>query len=102
MVGLVEALVLAYKLQRDKWRKKHVRMLRILHIFTQRRRNIMRNLLALHSITASLDQIRHATRERKTRSARRIRNGGWWRMVLQEFDEERFIKTFRLSRNTFW
>ena len=102
MVGLVEALVLAYKLQRDKWRKKHVRMLRILHIFTQRRRNIMRNLLALHSITASLDQIRHATRERKTRSARRIRNGGWWRMVLQEFDEERFIKTFRLSWNTFW
>ena len=39
---------------------------------------------------------------RRQRSARRLqRNSGWWKLVWETYSEERFKKTFRLTRETF-
>ena len=40
--------------------------------------------------------------QRKPRSCRRfVRNSGWWELVRDTYDANRFFETFRMSRETF-
>lgn len=97
-----EAFIVGYTIQREKWKKKHNRLLQLLNILMKKRKKTLQRIVSLQMIAASLVSIAKMTRERKQRRSTLIRNGGWWDMVQREFDENRFHKTFRMSRATFW
>ena len=62
-----------------------------------RRRKMLQVAMLLLVVCFNLSRKRSVVR-----SCRRyVRNGGWWRLVWNEYSDDRFKKTFRLSRDTF-
>ena len=92
--------VVLYNMEREKCRKRHTRILKMLEYFTRRRRVLLNSMLPLQLISASLLSISQE-RPRKLRGARQVHQSGWWKMAWEQFTEERFKKTFRLGRETF-
>ena len=68
-----------------------------LHIAMSRRRAIVK--LCFISLLLLLQSRQNATPINRPR--RLQRNSGWWDLVWNTYSEERFVKTFRVSRRTF-
>ena len=66
------------------------------------RRRRLTVLLCLVGLLLLSRQQNNATERIYRRSCRRlIRNCGWWDLVWNSYSDERFKKTFRVSKNTF-
>ena len=95
----VHEFAVLYHIKREKWKKKHTRMLKMIDYMCRHRRYLLRNILSLQLVAASLLSISQG-KDRKSRGPREVRQTGWWKMAWGEFSEARFKKTFRINRDT--
>ena len=93
--------VVLYNMEREKCRKRHTRMLKMLEYFTRRRRVLLNSMLSLQLISASLLSISQG-RPRKLRGGRQVRQSGWWKMAWEQFTEERFKKNIQIGTRDFF
>ena len=95
------SLILLYKKRRNNWLNRRKRILATLSLILERRRREVLSILT--AITTQIGQITtfriHNNRFRSCR--RRLRNTGWWDVVWNSYEDERFKQTFRLSKATF-
>ncbi|XP_065054392.1 uncharacterized protein LOC135683144 [Rhopilema esculentum] len=60
------------------------------------------SMIIAYCLAATLAFAQHNQRRIVTRSCRRLkRNEGWWELLWDNYDDDRFKKTFRVSRETF-
>lgn len=95
-----KVLALVTKIIRERKRRFSIQRA-ILFIIAQRR-NLLFNVSSL--LAELLTSLRESGESEPIplRACRRLsRNGGWWELVWSTYSDERFKKTFRLSRDTF-
>ena len=82
-------------LAKNKRRRKLLHS--ILMAAVARRRMMLQNAILLLVLCLNVNRKRIVVR-----SCRRfVRNSGWWELVWNNYSDDRFKKTFRISRNTF-
>ncbi len=82
-------------LAKNKRRRKLLHT--ILMAAVARRRMMFQNAILLLVLCLNVNRKRIVVR-----SCRRfVRNSGWWELVWNNYSDDRFKKTFRISRNTF-
>ena len=93
--------IAVYMKQRNNYLNRRKRILTSIYINLMRRRKVILSLLT--AINAQSTVIADFVRPKEVlRSCRRrIRNSGWWDVVWNTYDDERFKQTFRLSKDTF-
>ena len=79
------------KISRERQRRRQLRRNMVTLVLMRKRFIVRLCLLTCLLLQLSEDEI----------SARRPRSSGWWELVWASYDEGRFKKTFRVSRNTF-
>jgi len=105
-VGRRRILACALHIYQKNRRKNMQRIEKMLSIalFLKRTRMILLQQCLNHLKT--LIVIHHFNEKkslRKPRSCRRLlRNQGWWETVRDNYDDNRFYETFRMSRTTFY
>ena len=88
-------LFLAEMIKKNKRRRKTLQ--KLLNTAVARRRKIIEVGLFILFLTFNIERNKTVIR-----SCRRfVRNGGWWETVWNQYSDERFKKTFRVSRYTF-
>lgn len=80
-----------------KNKKRRAFLQNILVAAVARRRKMLR--VAMLILVLCINMIRKRSVVRTCR--RFVRNSGWWRLVWNDYSDDRFKKTFRISRNTF-
>lgn len=89
--------ILLNKIRSERRKRKKIRRMMIT-VVVLRKRFLLRICSILCFLLQSLDKCY----ERPLRSCRRhCRNMGWWDLVWRTYDDTRFKKTFRVSRQTF-
>ena len=89
------------KIIQDK-RRRHTMQLAVLANVTQRRTYLMKIYNLLLVILHFFEWNREVENMPRRRSVRRLqRNSGWWNLVWETYSEERFKKTFRVTKDTF-
>ena len=90
--------ILLEKISRERQRRRQLRRNMVTLVLMRKRFIVRLCLLTCLLLQSSEDEIS----ARRPRSCRRShKNTGWWELVWASYDEGRFKKTFRVSRNTF-
>ena len=76
------------------------RVTTMLIYFEERRKYLINQCLLNVETLLLIEKLNIAKRQQeKPRSCRRfLRNKGWWELVLDTYDDNRFYETFRMSR----
>ena len=100
---LLACILYIYQRNRKQNLQRIQKVLSILLRKEERRRCLIQHyLIHLKNLVMVNDMIKRRE-QRKARSCRRfLRNKGWWETVRDNYDDERFYETFRMSRTTFY
>lgn len=93
-------LLFLYKKQRAAWFMRRKKIVALVSAVLQRRRNLSNIKAYLSLLCAEIEHFQSP--QPRIRSCRRLpRNQGWWDLIWDKYDDDRFKQTFRVSRGTF-
>lgn len=90
--------ILLEKISRERQRRRQLRRNMVTLVLMRKRFIVRLCLLTCLLLQSSEDEI---SARRPRSCCRSHKNTGWWELIWASYDEGRFKKTFRVSRNTF-